>query len=278
MLNRRLLLIAVGALTVGQFLKINLVGVKFRAIDTGKDHLPTDHHPTTAAHARAIDHDRVEAGDGMDVMSARCLGYGAHHGYRAGTDHLADGLVRGFILDNQLPKPLGDKTVETVCSIISARQDLIANVSQLFFENDIWLGAATNDGRYAVSRSLERFRLGVNNGCTNPAAHNNGMADVGNFSWFTQWPSHISNHIASLQGTEFLRCGANRLNDQCDGTIGLIGMRDGQRNAFSPDRHAHNDELSWLAAAYHMRRFNHETFDLRSQPRRLYNAMTHLNG
>ncbi len=278
MLNRRLLLIAVGALTVGQFLKINLVGIKFRAIDTGKDHLPTDHHPTTAAHARAIDHDRIETGDGMDVMTARCLGYGAHHGYRAGTDHLSDGLVRGLVLGNQLLKPLGDKTVETVCSIIGARQDLIANISQLFFENDIRFGPTADNRRHTISRRLERSCLGVNNRRSNPTAHNNGMADVGNFSWFTQWPSHISNHIASLQGTELLRCGANRLNDQRDGAIGLIGMRDGQRNAFSPDSHAHNDELPGLASAYHMRRFNHETLDLRSQPRRLYNAMTHLNG
>ena len=43
------------------------VAVELRTVDTGEQGLVPNLHATTAAHAGAVDHDRVEANDRLDV-------------------------------------------------------------------------------------------------------------------------------------------------------------------------------------------------------------------
>ena len=79
----RLLERAVGRQPVGQLGEVDQVGVELGPVDAGVARLAVDRHPAAAAHARAVDHDRVERDDGRDAVrpgrapaTARIIGTG----------------------------------------------------------------------------------------------------------------------------------------------------------------------------------------------------------
>jgi hypothetical protein len=77
-------LVAVGGQTVHQLGEVDQVAVELGAVDAGELGLVADRHAAAAAHAGAVDHDRVERDDGLDAVRAGHLGDGAHHRHRAG--------------------------------------------------------------------------------------------------------------------------------------------------------------------------------------------------
>src|SRR5579864_7553912 len=58
-----------------QHSEIDAMRVELGPIDTGEFALSVDQHAAAAAHASAVDHDRVEADNGVDILFPRHLGY-----------------------------------------------------------------------------------------------------------------------------------------------------------------------------------------------------------
>src|SRR6056297_572082 len=66
-----------------EFIKIDLVSVKFGAVYAGEFFFSTYCYPAATAHAGSIDHDGVKAYHGLDVQLAGHIADRFHHGYRS---------------------------------------------------------------------------------------------------------------------------------------------------------------------------------------------------
>src|SRR5450830_165553 len=136
-----LLELAVGSEAVGHLAEVHLVAVEFGAVDAGVFRLAVDRDAAAAAHARAVDHDRVERDGRLDGVWPSQLGAGPHHRYRTdGVDLIdATGLT-------QLLESLGHEAVAAIAAVIGAH-DHVAARPQLLLADDPLLGAAADDAR-----------------------------------------------------------------------------------------------------------------------------------
>ena len=62
--------LVVGGLTSGELVEVDQVAVELGAVDTGELGLPADRHAAAAAHAGAVDHERVQRDDRLDAVVA----------------------------------------------------------------------------------------------------------------------------------------------------------------------------------------------------------------
>src|SRR5665811_1561890 len=72
--QRRLLLLEVLPLTGHQQIEVDLVPVELGSVDADEPGLAADADPAAAAHAGAVNHDRVEADERLDAIRLRGLG------------------------------------------------------------------------------------------------------------------------------------------------------------------------------------------------------------
>jgi hypothetical protein len=106
-------------------------------------------------------------------------------------------------------------------------------------------------------------------------AHQHRVANVLNLRGLAQRPHHIRQGVPGLLGAEPDRRRSNCLNHKGYGAAFLIRVPNGEGNPLSPFIHANDNKLSWSAMANHMRRFDHQTPDLRRQPNRFNHPMGH---
>src|SRR5579864_6948743 len=74
-----LLRVAVHGVALDKHGKVDAMRVELGTVDAGEFALTVDQHTATTAHAGTVDHDRVEADDGVDVFLACHLGDSLHH-------------------------------------------------------------------------------------------------------------------------------------------------------------------------------------------------------
>ena len=79
--------VTIDAVAAHEFVIIDLVAVKVRAVDAGEFDLAADRDTTAAAHAGAVDHDGVQRDDGLDAEGLGGLGDELHHRDRADGEH-----------------------------------------------------------------------------------------------------------------------------------------------------------------------------------------------
>src|ERR1051326_6799120 len=72
--ERFLLLLAVHGVALREDAEIDVVRVELRTVDAGELALVADQDAAAAAHPGAVDHDGVEADDGVNVLVARGVG------------------------------------------------------------------------------------------------------------------------------------------------------------------------------------------------------------
>ena len=78
-----------------QLLPVDRVAVEIRPVDAGELGLAADGAAAGAAHARAVDHDRVQADHGLDAVRPGGLGAGVHEVGAADGDDPVDRRLRG---------------------------------------------------------------------------------------------------------------------------------------------------------------------------------------
>ena len=82
-------------------------------------------HHAGAAHAGRIDHDRVQARDGVHSVWPGELADRAHHQRRADGDHLGDlAAFAGLVLLQQLFQRCGDEAFDPECAVVGGIDDL----------------------------------------------------------------------------------------------------------------------------------------------------------
>ena len=121
------------------------MSVEIGTIDTGKLHFVADLDPATTAHPGSIDHDRIEADNGLDRMRPRGLGASLHHDRGADRDHLIDITMPlhgefDAVADKALDS--GRPVIRAQNQFVAARLELIRPENQLLaaksqYANDI---------------------------------------------------------------------------------------------------------------------------------------------
>ena len=106
--------VTIDAVAAHEFVIIDLVAVKVRAVDAGEFDLAADRDTTAAAHAGAVDHDGVQRNNGLDAEGLGGLGDEFHHRDRADGEHFVivdAGLEQLLQLD-------GNKAVLAVGAVV----------------------------------------------------------------------------------------------------------------------------------------------------------------
>ncbi len=94
-----LFLFSVCCVTFHQLVKVDLMSVEVRTINTSKFDLTTNIDTAAAAHAGTIDHDWVEGNDGLDCFWSGDFGNKLHHWNWADSDNC---IVLSALVDELL--------------------------------------------------------------------------------------------------------------------------------------------------------------------------------
>ena len=111
--------------------EIDLVGVELGPVDAGELGPLRREHAAAAAHAGAVDHQRVEAHHGLDPVRPGRLGDGLHHPRRPDRQHEVDLPAR---LD-QLLELVGHEALAAVAAVVGRDQELVADRADLLLED-----------------------------------------------------------------------------------------------------------------------------------------------
>ena len=118
--------------------KIHVVRVKLRPIHARKLALPAHQHSASAAHSRAIDHDRIQAHHRMDPRLLRHVRHCLHHRHRSHRQHFID----LHPLCDQCSQLVGHQSLFAIAPIIRRHIQLIAHVRSSHFPGSPDRGSA----------------------------------------------------------------------------------------------------------------------------------------
>ena len=121
-----LLRVTVHAVALHQHFKVHFMRIEFGSIYAGEFALAIDHDAAAATHSGAVDHDRVQADHGPNVLFAGHLGHSPHHRDRSNRQHQVDADT----VFNKLAKLVGNETLVGVAAVISGDHDRIAYRAQ----------------------------------------------------------------------------------------------------------------------------------------------------
>ncbi len=245
-----LLLVAVHALTAHRLVEIDLVGVELRAIDAREARPSADRHAAGAAHARAVNHQRVERHGGFQSVFLRGEGHELHH------DHRPDGhafvVVPALSLDEFFDH-LRHQPLETLRTVVGGDVEVFGHgphgvgvdqhVARLRADDDIGFDAVFP----------EPFDLRIDRGRAHAARHEEvaPFAELfdGHFDEFrgvAQRPCEVGESVALFECADFARRGADGLRDDRHAALRGVEVGDRERNALAVFVAAHDDELSGL--------------------------------
>ncbi len=137
----RLLEGSIGRQAIGQAAEVHVVRVELRTIDAGVSGHAADHHAAAAAHAGAVDHDRVERDRGRDLVRSSELADGTHHRDRSDGVHGAHPAGVELVLER-----LGHEPRPAIAAVIGTGDDSPA-ARQLGLEDDPLARAAADHAR-----------------------------------------------------------------------------------------------------------------------------------
>ena len=148
-------LLALEPLLAGdQLLEVDLMAVEIGSLHASETHLPVDGNAAGAAHAGAVDHDRVEGHHGLDAERARGLDAGVHHRQRSDGHH----QVRRVGLEDALQR-LCHKAGSAIAAVVGADDQIVAvSLKTIFPENQVFV-AETDDAGGPVSRFVKGTKL-----------------------------------------------------------------------------------------------------------------------
>src|SRR5579862_5130086 len=257
--HRSLLGVAIHRVPLHQHCEIHLVPIELGAVDAGEFTLTINEHAAAAAHAGSVNHDRVQADDGVDVLLTGHLRYGLHHHDRSNCD---DQIDTRAILD-QLPQLVGDEALVGIAAVVGREHQGIADGSHLGFKNHQLFIARSNDAKHAVADSLQRRGRGIRHRGSDSSADDHHSAVFRDFRRLAQRPDHVEDRISGFQRVEQVRRLARRLHYDADGSALGVGIFNGDRNPFTLFVDSQDDELSRLLFSSDPGSLDHEAFDPR---------------
>jgi len=155
-----------------QLVEVDGVAVEVGAVDAGELHGAVHRHAAGAAHAGAVDHDRVEADVGLGARGPGDLDAGPHHRHRADGDDQV-----GMLGVDDLAQRLGDEARTPVAPVVGAHDELVAVIPEAVLPEHQVLGAEADDAGDPVAGLLVGAQLGEHRGDPQAAAHQHDVAD-----------------------------------------------------------------------------------------------------
>src|SRR5580698_6594157 len=262
------LLLAIHVVALHQHFEVNARGVELGPIDAGELALVVDQHTTTSAHAGAVDHDRVEADNGLDLLQSGQVGDGAHHGHRADGEHVVDFLRRHDFLEL-----VGDQTLMAVTAIVGHNVGLVADRANLVFQHHQVFAAGANDGNDVVAGALQLPRCGIGHCRADAAADDHRSAEVFDLRGFAQRANDVEDFVAGLQHAQQHGGFPDGLYNDGDRAGFGVGVSDGQRDALTAIVQAHDHKLSGLLFASDARGLDYKQLDVSRQRARFHDVV-----
>ena len=240
----RPVLLGLEALLAGdQLLEVDLVGVEVGAVDAGELDLAVDSDAAGAAHAGAVDHDRVERHHGLDLVGPGRLGAGLHHRQRADGDDEV-GLV---VLQHVLQR-LGDEAGAAVGTVVGADDQVIGILGELVFPEAQVLVAEADDAGGAVADFLEPAKLRIDRRHAEAATDEDDMAELLDVLGQAERADEIAEGVTLLVVVaHFPGRLAQRLDHHGDRALVAIEIGDRERNALAALVEADHDEMTGLS-------------------------------
>ncbi len=217
--------------------------VELGPVDAGELRLATHRDAASAAHAGSIDHDGIQAHNGVDRRRAGHLGAGLHH------EHRADGDACGHIARrDHLGQHLAHEALVTLGPVVGGNEDLVGDRLELLAQDD-QVGAPGSDDRdHFDALAVQGLGDGVQGRRPEAAPHADAEAfDLLEAGRQAQRTGDVGDELALLQGAEPLAGGPHPLDDESDGPRIWVGVADGQWNALGSLGRAYDHELPGLA-------------------------------
>lgn len=161
-----LFLVRIGLQSEYQLIEIDLVPVELRAVHAPELGFAAHGDPASAAHARAVDHDRIEADHGRNVEFLGQERHELHHRHGANGHHLIDPALLQELFEH-----FGHETLAAMAAVIGADVQLVGGQSHLVFENEQILVAGPDDGGDMAAGLLHAPGDGVQHRHSGPSAH-----------------------------------------------------------------------------------------------------------
>ena len=169
------LLFAAETLLAGEhFVEVDAVGIEVRPVHAGEAGVTVDRDPARAAHAGAVDHDRVERYDGVHVVVSGDLGAGPHHHHRPDGHHQVGSVVRHHLGQGVCHQPLPPGA-----AVVGAHDQLVGPLGQTIGPEHQVGVAEADDRRGAVTGLFERAQLGEHRRGTKAATDQHNMTAAG---------------------------------------------------------------------------------------------------
>src|SRR5574344_2939389 len=151
---------------------VHLVAVKIRTVYAYELCLVADCNTAAAAHACAVDHDRVKRHDSVDVVRLGCLACELHHDGRSDGGYFRRGRLRfAFFF-----KRNGDESLCSSASVVGHDDYFICDFLHFFNEDEQVFIASTDDHCHMIAGSLESFNNRIARSNTDTASHDNYRA------------------------------------------------------------------------------------------------------
>ena len=228
------------------------MAVKVRAVDARKLDLAADRHAAAAAHARAVDHDRVQRDDGLHAERLRGLGDELHHRDRADGEHLVI-LLTGF---QQLLELDGDKALFAIGAVVGHEVQVVARRLELVLEDDDVLVAEADDDISLDARFLKRLRGRIGNRTADAAADHADALLALDVRRLAERTDEVLNIVALVHAAEQLGRQTDLLENDCDRALFAVVTGDGQRHPLRLVVHAEDNELTGFRLPRHERSFD----------------------
>ena len=254
---------------------VDFVSVEFRAVDADELRLAADRHAATAAHAGAVDHDRVERHRRLDAVGLRGEGAELHHDGRADSDDFVNRA--GFA---ELLQGLRHEALAAGASVVGHENQVFAgDCSHLVLHDEEAFVPGAHDDRHLVARGLERLGDRVHRGDSNAAANANDMSRLfavfaANRGGASERAEKGGDGVAGLEARKLRSRCADRLEDDGYCAFFDVGVGNCERNSLAELVVCHQDyELPRLALLRDERRLDLHLVDVVGQPTFRYDSV-----
>ena len=252
-----LLLGAVHALTAHRLVEIDLVGVELRAVDAREARPSADRHAAGAAHARTVDHQRVERHGGLQTVFLRGEGHELHH------DHRSDGhafvVVPALFFDEFLDD-LRHQSFEALRTVVGGDVEVLGDGPHGVGIDQHVARLRADDDVGADPVFPEPFDLRIDRGRAHSARYEEVVpfakfldGDFDELRGVAQRPCEVGEGVALFECAYLARRGADGLRDDRHAALRGVEIGNCERNAFAVFVDAHDDELSGLCRTRYAR-------------------------
>ncbi len=222
--------------------EVDRMRVEVRTVDTRELHLAADADAARAAHAGAVDHDRVERDERLHVMGPRRLGARTHHRHRPDRDD----EIRPLAFE-QLGERRRDETRPAGAAVVRADDERVAPLGEPVLPEHEVGAAKTDDAGRAIARLLERPQLRIHRRDAEAAADQHDVPDALDVLRQAERPDEIGKRVTlGVIVAHGARRLAERLHDHGHRAARAVEIGHGERNALAALGESQHHEMTGL--------------------------------